>query len=297
MPFSLKLNYFQIITLNPLESLKSECWKYISLHSVQNVMLMDNLGVKEVEVVTALLRWGRQQVFYDQGNVFDGDQLRAEIGSCLPLIRFTALSPAEFIQLCQDDLKNVLNDNEKFLLLMCITLDKWDHMPEHLRISLFHRARIGPPFAFQLPYSKCSNICEAHSDDLSFSLAFEVSSKVSFIGIRVLPTEDTIDAPDFGVFQFFVCYSEFDGTLGKGRSGKTIPFDGKEYCEVTPKCVLDPGVKYRLKFTFPICRFVHRFYPYALQNAKHIVKKGSVSLKLFSSSVCANVSELLFELV
>jgi hypothetical protein len=264
-------------------------------------MQMDDLGVLEFEVVTALLHWGRHQVLLDQENVFDGVQLRAKISSCLQFIRFSALSSAEFIQLCKDDLKNVLCDNEKFLLLMCINLGKWDQMPEHLRSPKTHKARIGPPLAFTLPYSKCSNICEAHNDELSFSLAIELSSKVSFVGLRVLPPENTacsnIDAPNFEIFQFHICYSEFDGTIGKGRSGRTITFNNKQYCEITPKCILDPGVKYRINFSFPIVRFVHRYYPYALQNAKYSVKKGSVTLKLFSSSVCANVSELLFELV
>lgn len=263
-------------------------------------MQMDDLGVLEVEVVRALLGWGRHQLLLDQGNVFDGVQLRTEIGSCFQFIRFSALSPTEFIQLCEDDLKDVLSDNEKFLILMCINLGKWDQMPEHLRRPVMYGARIGPPLAFELPYSMCSNICEAHNEELSFSLAFEVSSKVSFVGLRVLPPEnnayDSVDAPDFKIFQFHICYSEFYGTLGMGMSIKTITINGKEYCEIAPKCILDPGVKYRINFSFPIVQFVHRYYPYALQNAKNIVKKGSVTLKLFSSSVCANVSELLFEL-
>lgn len=277
--------------------MKSECWKMTSMECVQDVMQMENLSVMEVDVVTALVKWGRQQVLLDQGDPFDGNQLRAKIDSCLQFVRFSALSQTEFIQLCKFYLDKVLTDSEKYQVLMCIALGKWDQMPDQFQNSI-REARIGQPLAFALPYLRCSNTCVSTQEELAFNLVFEVSRRVSILGVRILP-EDSADgaivADNFIKMCITLYYNEYNGLLGIATNKTKTTFNGEEYLRIASKCVLDPGVKYRINFSYPSLHLHDTFYPYALQS--YSVTKGGVTIKFFNSSICANVRELLFELV
>jgi len=107
----------------------SPYWLKVPLETVTDLMEMDHLDISEVDIVKALVKWGKAQVQLDGGDPGDGEELRKKIESCLKLIRFKAMDNKEFAQLSYAELKNCLSLEEKFAIVSSIALEDWNLMP------------------------------------------------------------------------------------------------------------------------------------------------------------------------
>jgi hypothetical protein len=111
------------------EVLASDNWLNAPLMTVQNLMKMETLHASEVEIVKALVKWGKAQVQLDGEDPEDGEKLRKKIEPCLKLIRFKGLTQFSFADLSKSELCNVLSWEEKYSILYAVVFSKWDSMP------------------------------------------------------------------------------------------------------------------------------------------------------------------------
>jgi hypothetical protein len=109
--------------------LASDIWPNAALDTVQDLMEMDTLECSEVELIKALVKWGKFQVQLSGGDPEVGDKLRKKIEPCLKLIRFKALTHTAFAELANNELCNVLSLQEKYEILCAIVLQDWKAMP------------------------------------------------------------------------------------------------------------------------------------------------------------------------
>lgn len=99
---------------------------------VQDVLQLDKLDASEPQVATALLKWGRAQVEADGDDPADDDKLRLKVDSCLKCIRFAQFDSAQFAEFYRGEFGRILNGEEKFQIIECISLKDWEKMPVHL---------------------------------------------------------------------------------------------------------------------------------------------------------------------
>jgi hypothetical protein len=109
--------------------LASSYWPRAPLETVLDLMEMDSLRASEVEIVKALVKWGKAQVQFDGDDPEDGEKLRQKIEPCLKLIRFKGMDHIEFAQLAYAELKNCFSVEEKFAIVSSIALEDWNLMP------------------------------------------------------------------------------------------------------------------------------------------------------------------------
>jgi hypothetical protein len=128
--------------------LASSYWPRAPLETVLDLMeIDDSLEASEVEIVKALVKWGKAQVQFDGDDPEDGDKLRQKIEPCLKLIRFKGMDHTEFAQLAYAELKNCFSVDEKFAIVSSIALGDWNLMPAQFTPQKDPR----PPSSFYQP--------------------------------------------------------------------------------------------------------------------------------------------------
>jgi len=114
---------FQVLEVHTAKALASHHWLGMCSYSVEEFLQMDHLDVRELDLVEALIRWGKFQL-QNNNPCEDGQKLRAKILPGLRYIRFASLAKAE-MKTCLQLLDGVLSDEEKHL----ISTKKWKQLP------------------------------------------------------------------------------------------------------------------------------------------------------------------------
>jgi hypothetical protein len=193
----MKFILLQILGEKTWEALNSEAWLSMPERVVQDVLQMDRLDASELQVVAALLNWGRAQVAADgdADESSDDVKLRRKIAASLNVIRFAQFDSKQFIELCQGDLGRILNGEEKFKILECISLSDCKTMPVNLG-PLSNTPRIRQTFSIEMTCATV-NVNKVTSQPFSGYFTFEVYKDVEFLGIdiRLLlkPLKDTVN--------------------------------------------------------------------------------------------------------
>jgi hypothetical protein len=126
--------------------LASDSWPNAPLDTVQDLLEMETLECSEVELIKALVKWGKFQVQLSRGDPDVGEELRKKIEPCLKLIRFKALTQTAFAELAKIELCHVLSLEEKFYILSAIVLQDWNSMPVQFTPLKNCRAGAGEEF-------------------------------------------------------------------------------------------------------------------------------------------------------
>jgi hypothetical protein len=115
--------------------------------------------VEEIDLVRALIRWGKFQVSKD-GDEYDGEKLRSKILHCLKLIRFAALSHKEFASLCLEELGVVLSAEEKHSIMMAIITEDLRLMPSNFDIYNNQAKKQKPHILIKIPFEESKLLCK-----------------------------------------------------------------------------------------------------------------------------------------
>lgn len=247
--------YAQVIESETAKALNSESWVGINLESVQEFLRMDLITAEEIDLVRALIRWGKFQVQTDGDDPEDGTKLKSKILPCLNLVRFLALSHKEFAQLCLEELGTVLSAEEKYSVMMSIAMQDWSLMPvEIIPANLAPRKKAF--IVCTLPY-------ESHRFLVSNSMSsnqfdFKLDREATFVGLEVTFLTFTQE-----IFQFTVDLMKENNNcvIGTGSSERdTFLYHGKNFCKITPKCSLAANTKYKLLVSFPRTQSLEMLY-------------------------------------
>jgi BTB And C-terminal Kelch len=265
----------QILGEKTWEVLNSEAWLSMPEHVVQDVLQMDRLDASELQVVAALLNWGRAQVAGD-GDVeesSDDVKLRRKIAASLNVIRFAQFDSKQFMELCQGDLGRILNVEEKFKILECICLGDWKTMPVNLG-PLSKTPRIRQTFSIVSSYTIKSTLSKVESRPFIDFATFEVGKDIKFLGIDVILSDfhlwpySSIDVRDRD-------YPELPlVTLDKRYS---INEDGTAHFKLDNMFILKRALVYRIYFTYSFVKihtpfYYHRITGYSKYENENIVK-------------------------
>jgi len=220
-------------------ALGSEAWLSVSLITVEQFLRMDCLDVGEAALVRALLRWGKFQLQKDGDDPNDGQKLRTKILPGLHLIRFAAMSPVEFIQLCSDGLGDVLIGDEKFSIITVIDTEDLQQMPVQIApVQLAMRQIPHTVFALQ------SNAL-LQSGIRSNEFAFELDKNATMVGLAVKGSNLFLKN-----LSISLAVTRTDGRRRiHGFSQGTFAQEGNEFFRVTPNVDLDANTLYTLTFS------------------------------------------------
>ena len=268
----------------------SDSWLEVSLDSVQEVLRMECLNVSELEVVAALMRWGRAQL--EEAHVEEefGEKLRRKIESCLKLIRLPVLSHLEFTELCSHELGKVFSSKERYRVLECITLKKWDTLPAPIASTVSTR-RTRPTVAIKAPFVE-DKLLVLNAKELKTSFSFHVDTKANFVGFLSLPPvhETKFNANAFTRFHVVVSEKE-SGTeiLREYFSNEREPLMFENACK------LDANVKYCITFSLNYPYEGLFYYSYNLDASKNPVSNDWINVT-FSGNVLFKLNEMIFEI-
>jgi hypothetical protein len=174
----------QILRHQTEVALASGDWLNMQLDSVLDFLQMDFMDVSEPDLVRALVKWGRAQVQRDGHDPEDGQRLRSKMLPCLKFINFHVLSHMEFTLLCLEDLGRVMSYEEKFLVMMCITLEKWKMVPEEISLAKYP-PRLRTFSVVELRYRSPDVENTTRYDSFFHKLTFEVNRSASLIGFQL----------------------------------------------------------------------------------------------------------------
>jgi hypothetical protein len=229
-------------------------------------------------VVAALLNWGRAQVAGD-GDVdesSDDVKLRRKIAASLNVIRFARFDSKQFAELCRGDLGPILNGEEKFKILECISLGDWKTMPVNLG-PLSNTPRIRQTFSIEVSSYTEKTCSKVQSQPFIDYATFQVGKDIEFLGIDVtLPdlhlwTYPSIDVRDRD-------YPELPlVTLGNNKYSMNMNKDGTLHIKADKTFILKCALVYRIYFTYSPVKlhapfYNHRIIGYSKYENENIVK-------------------------
>lgn len=283
----------QVVMKRTDEAFASDSWLSVSLDSVHEVLRMECLNVSEPEVVSALLSWGRAQLEADgEGDSGEfGEKLRNKIESCLKLIRLPALSHAQFTELCIQELGQVFSSKEKYRIMECITLGKWDAMPAQIAPSVCTR-RSKATVTISVPTTE-GNFLTHKTGNFSTQFDFQVDKNANFVGLLSLPpvNDQVFNANAFR--NFTVTITETDS---ENEITSEYFINKREPLMFERACALEADVKYTITF------LVHYKYdnlcyiPYNLNKAKNPVNSEWLKVTFDFKNFNFKIDEMIFEI-
>lgn len=280
--------------MDTVEALKSENWLNVSCECVQEFLRMDTLtGVKETDLLRALLRWGEFQVKQDGDNPEDGEKLRSKIEPGLQLIRFYQMDDnREFARLCCSRLELVLSLEEQHAVFMAIA--GFGYTLSRSTGFLCTGSRRQAPFAVcQFPKyvereSAVKNPRGGHETTMSFS----INRNAYFQGLEFRNPYHT---------KIYELKDSCGKIIGEAWSGAINRHGGTRFLEVNPSSVpLDAHKTYTLTFKFPFgCAHAFRdewLSAFELNSHENPIKSEWLEVKVVDSSKCvAKLDKMLFQ--
>jgi hypothetical protein len=238
-------------------ALSSESWLGISLESVQEFLRMDRIdAVEEVNLVRALIRWGKFQLQKD-GDQVDGEKMRVKILPGLNLIRFAALSHKEFASLCLEELGAVLSGEEKHSNMMAIVTKDLTLMPSDVVINNYPARKRKAYLVCKLCYTKVSNILGMHTMNrqLDFKFSLSLSKKAIFQGFLLKRPQNKTD-----IFTFKLKNQSTNKILWNGSSDKDhFCYKGEDFFKIVPELCLDARIGYTLEISNPFVKEIEMY--------------------------------------
>jgi hypothetical protein len=283
-------------------ALASESWLDMRQDSVLDFLQMDFMEVKEPDLVSALIKWGRAQVIQNGEDPEDGQKLRSKILPCLKFINFQVLSNREFALLCVEDLGRILSSDEKHAVMMCITLGDWNHMPGELA-PVKQPPRLKSTCVFALLYLQGSKqgLTRFHYSGVDLTIVLDRSAKLMGFQI-VTPENNPTVAKAFQNFKINLHHAVSDAVVGSGCSKEKLTYEGKEYFKVTSVHQMEAGVTYSLSLKLAETLTIYGI-PYLLKSPISYKSNahGKLELSLHNKNdfnwCAAKITELVFELL
>jgi hypothetical protein len=253
----------------------------MSVESVTEFLQFECLNVIEVDLIRALIRWGKYQM---QQDLCEGGNLRSKILPGLQKIRFDSLTHQKFTELCQEQLEEVLTDGEQSSIFKSITSkDIWkptEASPEKLT------PRHGP-YIFCNVDSKTDREKENRYCKVDRDLLFKVNNSAEFAGISV--------PNNYEIISFDLC-KESILKIATGSSALITTNRGKDqFCKINPMCTLDAGITYTLKFTFSNTSRYREVYAYTIPSNGLLHDSDKLSPNIQNENCCVNLLGLVFK--
>jgi hypothetical protein len=224
-------------------ALSSEPFLSISLVSMQEFLRMESTdAVKEVDLVRALIKWGKFQLQKD-GDKFDGKNLRVKILPCLNLIRFFTLTTKEFASLCLEELGAVLSAEEKHSIMMAIVTEDSSLMPPVVVMNNYPARKRSAYITCKLPYGGAKIFPSTKFLNNSFYLVLK--KKANFQGLMLNRPEK-----ENNIFTLVVKNNYANETTWMG-SLKKDHFAGEAFYKICPALSLDANINYTLAISHP----------------------------------------------
>jgi hypothetical protein len=223
-----------VLEVETAEALASDHWLGISSDSVEEFLRMEYLDVREIDLVKALVRWAKFQVDNDGDDPEDGQKLRTKLLPGLKHIRFAALTKVEG-KLCLELLGGVLSEEER----LSISTNKWQLAARRKKP---HQVCHLPQFL-----NSHSKIWRGSDELLKRSMELQVDKRAELVGLNFEATRNFREWQKALNFQLM---DSHNGRIAGGNFRREISHDGVNFAKVTPKCVLEAGVKYTLEFTY-----------------------------------------------
>jgi hypothetical protein len=267
------------------DAVGSETWLSVSFQSVQKFLGMDFLDIEEADLVRALIRWGKFQLQKDGDDPNDGQKLRIKILPGLHLIRFSAVSHVEFVQLCLDGLEEVLSGDEKHSIMMFIVTKDWKQMPAQIAPTKL-APRQKPYIVFHLkpyPFGNYNHI---------LTMTFQVDKKATLAGVVVEGPPSFLENLSINLaagHHRHVC-----GRTGRGwgdffnASSLTCALGSKDFFKITPEVELSANTRYSLTFSgasSPTCSF-------SFPNCQETT--DGLTLTIFTPTISVNLQKIMF---
>ena len=244
------------------EAVCSETWLSVSFKTLEAFLRMNCLGIEEAELVGALIRWGKFQLQKDGDDPNDGQKLRIKIMPGLHLIRFSAVSHVEFVQLCLDGLEEVLSGDEKHSIMMFIVTKDWKQMPAQITPTKL-APRQKPFIVFHLKPTNSlpqHHYGYGHYNNL-LTLTLQVDKKATLAGLAVEGPPSFLENLSINLTGQ---HRHVGGGTGRGKghllnvSSLTLSLQSKDFFKITPEVELAANTGYNLTFSgagSPTCSF------------------------------------------
>jgi hypothetical protein len=271
----------------------------MQLDSVLDFLQMDFLDVSEPDLVRALMKWGRAQVLRDGQDPEDGQQLRSKILPCLKFINFHVLSHMEFSLLCLEELGRVMSNEEKFLVMMCITLEKWKMMPEEISLAK-HPPRLRSFSIVKLRYRSPDLDNATYYDSYLHKLTLEVNRNALLIGFQLeTPQNSPVIENALRSFKVALTVVGNGALVGTGSSDEKFTYQGKQYIKVKSVGPMIAGLVYLLKIELP-ASVQYSGIPFTLESpSSYKCNANQLTLSLHNRGSCnwfaGKISGLVFE--
>jgi hypothetical protein len=236
----------KVLRVDTAKALASDHWLSICSYSVEEFLQMDHLDVREVDLVKALVRWGKFQLQNDKDDPEDGQKLRAKILPGLKHIRFSSLIKKESI-LCLELLDGVLSVEEKH----SISNMKWKQLPSAVFASASVARRKKPHVILHL--TNCCTTCSAsgflhdYEKVIKRSTELQVDKRAELVGLNFDGTRNFVEWRKNFNFELMNAQNK---VIGKGNLRKDVSHDGQMFFKLTPKCILEANTKYTLVFNY-----------------------------------------------
>jgi hypothetical protein len=246
----------QAITTKTTEALSYEAWLSISLKTVQEFLKLDDLNINEVDLVRALIRWGKYQLKKYPEQL---ENLRDKILPALPLIRFVGMSYEDLLKVCFEELEAVLTAEEKFKIMQSSYLyNEKNLLPLNLTTSRARRKQIE---ATEIPLRQLHEVTLLSSQSeytgmgnykkkpFTHLMEFKVDQCAKLVGLNVKAASEK--SSKFKCF-FFTVFTSMPGrVLAFGDSDTILDHSMGQCLKVSPEITLQPGCGISIQFTFP----------------------------------------------
>lgn len=241
----------QTINTQTAEALASKYWLVVSLKTVQEFLKLDQLNIDEIDLVRALIKWGKHQVLKDGDDPENGDKLRSKVLPALNLIRFFGMCYEDIAKLTVNELGTVLSADEKLQLMQSCLLGDEDLMPSILALSVSKpvRSKLVPPrqvHVVDLPYQYFGGSIKYQKKPFSFRVEFRVDKYVKLVGLNM-----AVHNHKWNRFFFTIFTSRSGFFLACGDSGTIFNHSTGQCVKVSPEIILRPGCYNSILFTFP----------------------------------------------
>jgi hypothetical protein len=272
-------------------ALSSEAWLGISLESVQEFLRMDSIdAVEEVDLVRALIRWGKFQL-QTGGDKFDGEKMRRKINAGLHLIRFSALTSKQFANLCLEEFGAVLTAEEKHLIMMSIVTGDSSLMPPDVVIYNYPARERKRDIVVKFPLDKTRQIYKF--GPFAINVKFELSKKSILLGIKLICPKIQQN-----VFSFELRESNKDELMWRGFLDPLDEYhcslSGEEFYDIGRVCSLDAHTTYVLTISYPYSVNFEMFS--GKLNNYFVVTSDGLTLKFWNLDGFCIVEAMKFEI-
>lgn len=244
----------QKITKATKEALQSDRWLNVALETVQELLKLNHLDIDEVDLVRALIRWGKFQVQKDGEDPEEAEKLRVKILPALKLIRLVGMCNEDVVKVCTEELGSVLSADEKLQIMQSCLLKNKKLLPLNLSENPARSKEV--PVALRLvhmiklPYKKYKQIGNYENKPFSFRMEFCVDQDMILVGLNLKAGTDKSAQFFFTVFE-----SNSGKLLACGDCDTFLDHNSGRCFKVSPEIMLQSLSSISIQFTFPLRRY------------------------------------------